>query len=265
MKSRNYRPSPLLSAYIHSFWTIQTSQEEEGRFRFASDGHPELFFNLKKQTSFSFCSNKEKYTCPFGVMGQFYNFSELDIANQECTFFVKFQPYGLYALFQHDISVFNNCISELPELKELHDKMNFIFQTTENIQLTINVVENWLLQKLKSYPHLNLVNDILHQLEMHYKTATHIILERYGLSNRRIQQIFKEKVGLSPKQYQRMLRFRKAMKQLPQTSQNDIFLSTLGYHDWSHFSKDMYYFFELSPGDFISRLHQDNLLINVRA
>ena len=265
MKSRNYKPSPSLSTFIHSFWTIQTTKEEDGRFRFASDGHPELFFNLKKRASFSFSENRENYNYSFGVVGQFYKYCELDITTQECTFFIKFHPLGLYALFQHDISIFNNCISDIPELGELQDKLNYIFDATADVQKVIIEVENWLLQKIKPFPHLNLISNILYQLELNHKLPIQQIVAQYGLSNRRIQQIFKEKIGLSPKQYQRMLRFRKTIKQLSLTPRNDNFITELGYHDWSHFSKDMAYFFELSPGGFISRLHQDNLLINVRA
>ncbi len=265
MKSRTFKPSSFLSAYVHSFWTIQTKPEEGGRFRFASDGHPELFFNLKKQVSFSFSEKKEQYNYSYGVVGQFYKYCELDISNQEYTFFIKLHPLGLYALFQHDISVFNNCISEVPELIELQANLCFIFQTTSDIEKVITEVESWLLQKIKPFPHLNIVNDILNQLELNYKTPTKKVLEKYSLSHRRIQQIFKEKIGLSPKQYQRMLRFRKAMKHLAFSPLNDDFTTELGYHDWSHFSKDMVYFFDLSPGNFISRLHQDSLLINVRA
>ena len=264
MKSNHYHPSRHLSSYVHSYWTFETSPNETESIRFATDGHPELFFNLKGKLVFNFCGNFTSFQNDYGILGQFFTYCDLDISTHQLSFFIKFHPAGLFGIFQKNMSAFTNSAFEVEELQSLYQQLTFKYAATKNIHTIIAVAEHWLTKRIHPFFQEKVVQQLLHQIEFQYKKPTKEILDQHGLSIRRLQQIFKEKTGLSPKQFQRMIRFRKAIEILKHTPQKINFISSLGYHDWSHFSKDMQYYFECSPGDFVYGLLENEHLINIR-
>jgi AraC-like DNA-binding protein len=61
-----------------------------------------------------------------------------------------------------------------------------------------------------------------------------------GLSTRRLSEVFRERVGVSPKLYQRILRFQRAVQQMHRGT--DVRWMELalecGYYDQAHFAND---------------------------
>lgn len=81
------------------------------------------------------------------------------------------------------------------------------------------------------------------------------ISDRYGLSQRRIQQIFKKWIGLSPKRYCQIIRMNTAGKML---LESDASLSAIidycGFYDQAHFNREFKKFWSLNPKAFRNQL-----------
>ncbi len=265
MKSVHYLPCPLLRPFVTSFWTMESNDGQTGRFRFAPDGHPELYFDLAGQSSFLFKTRRHSPTMPpFGVVGQFFPNSDFDISLLKFSLFVKLKPEGLWPIFQHDVSGFNNCVSPLLLLNDVYQTLASRYREGATVPELIQIIEQWLLDRLNTATPSKLVPHLRRQLQLHTGQSVQEVLSPFGLSLRRLQQLFKTQVGLSPKQYQRLARFRKAMNRMQQYPVAENAIDGLGYYDWSHFSKDMQYYFEMSPTDYVRHLSLTGPLINVR-
>ena len=264
MRSQHYIPSPVLRPYIKYFWTIEDSIDSTSIFRFAPDGHPEIFFSLEGNLGFAFNGQKMERLCSHGLVGNFERNADIDTTNNQLCFNIKFHPHTLNALFPENCSKLINGINTIPMLDSLYEKLVDNYQNNKDIQSSIQIAETWLIMHFRSFPNQDLVANLSGNIQLNHKKPIQETLNRYGLSQRRLQQIFKEKVGIAPKQYQRLIRFRKAMNQLKQAPEKEEFIYSLGYHDWSHFCKDMSYYFGISPTDYVYFLFQQEHLINIR-
>lgn len=78
--------------------------------------------------------------------------------------------------------------------------------------------------------------------------------ETLGLSARRLEQVFRTEVGLTPKAYQRLHRFRHALAQVDRAA--DIgwaaFAVELGYYDQAHFIGDFRAHAGMTPSDYVA-------------
>ena len=75
-----------------------------------------------------------------------------------------------------------------------------------------------------------------------------------GLSARQLRRIFLEHVGLSPKHFCRIIRFRDSLSRLPQAVRGDCAQVALecGYYDQAHFINEFREFSGYTPGEFAS-------------
>jgi len=78
------------------------------------------------------------------------------------------------------------------------------------------------------------------------------IQERYQLHSKKLERLFNQYIGLSPKNYLKVMRFKKAYKRLNRhkTSFYDGSIYDLGFYDQNHFIKDFQFFTSQSPSDY---------------
>jgi AraC-like DNA-binding protein len=83
----------------------------------------------------------------------------------------------------------------------------------------------------------------------------HQLSDRIGYSRKHFIQLFKEQVGVSPKQYLRIMRFQKAIAAIEKHA--FISWSTLalecGFYDQAHFINDFRHFSGFTPNEYIAR------------
>jgi AraC-like DNA-binding protein len=75
-----------------------------------------------------------------------------------------------------------------------------------------------------------------------------------GLSARQLRRLFLDQVGLSPKHFCRVIRFRNSLSRLPQAGWTEWAQVALdcGYYDQAHFIHEFREFSGYTPGDFIT-------------
>ncbi len=84
------------------------------------------------------------------------------------------------------------------------------------------------------------------------------LAERVGLTQRRVEQVFRTDVGLSPKAYQRLRRFRSALASIDDAARLGwpAFAMRHGYYDQAHFIRDFRAHCGLSPTTYLQRRGQ---------
>jgi AraC-like DNA-binding protein len=118
-----------------------------------------------------------------------------------------------------------------------------------------DILERFLIERLKSsreqHPAVQYALDTIERTEGAVSVAA--LVERTGLSGRRFIANFRDEVGLAPKVFCRLARFRRVIRSLHgvrSVDWNDIALDC-GYFDQSHFIHDFRSFAGVSPSAYL--------------
>jgi transcriptional regulator GlxA family with amidase domain len=121
--------------------------------------------------------------------------------------------------------------------------------TTENRRV-LHASVQYALHAFRRLPHVRTVIDVSKEA---------------GLSRRRLSQLFREQVGMTPKLYCRLVRFRKVVRHIAAggpVDWADVALAG-GYCDQAHLAHEFREFSGLSPGGYLAAEHPS--LNHVRA
>lgn len=186
---------------------------------------------------------------------------------------VVFRPGGARGFFAFPASeFFNQAVSldavwhsEAPDLRDrLLEAMTprAKFQTLEKVLLG--------LLERKSEKRIGLHPSVQHGLQdfwqMPHIATVMAIAKQAGLSRRRFSQLFDEQVGMTPKLYCRLLRFRAVVRQVGRgapVNWADVALAG-GYYDQAHLSHEFRQFSGMAPSRFVAakRPHFNHIRID---
>ena len=182
---------------------------------------------------------------------------------------VKFKPLGIAKVTGINMENLADCIIPAEsiwgrELNLLCDEM----QSASNLQVTILVLEKFLLRKsnqVKLHHRVNNVENALALIEnsngainarsLQYETNT---------SRKTLERAFINYLGITPKLYSEITRFNQVKHCLDQDDlqQNLSGLAyDLGYSDGSHLSAEFKRFSNISPGEYLKRRGSTKILI----
>lgn len=162
---------------------------------------------------------------------------------------IGFKPYFLQLLLSENMS----CVADTTGIDAYH-----LFQTSALNQLheavlnsktdndVILAVEQFVQQHLqpeKTDKRLLMATELINHNEI---TKVDDLANKLNISSATLRNLFRERVGLSPKELIRLTRIRNALQQ-PNTENLTSFAYQLGYFDQSHFIHDFKSCFGLSP------------------
>ena len=120
---------------------------------------------------------------------------------------------------------------------ELNEIANRILDC-ENVLDCISILEEWLMTKIKPSMNIDRVGYSLGCL-IHTPTTVTLLADKACLSKKQYERIFRENVGMNPKEYARIIRFQRSMWMLQCGNRNyaDIAAAS-GYSDQSHLIRE---------------------------
>lgn len=193
------------------------------------------------------------------ISGMHKDYLSISAPQNSSMFVVQFKPYGAYPYLKvpmHEVAekvvsaelLFGDAILEL--------RAKLINTTTADERFQI--AEDWLSEQLEEQraPSEELLK-VVHELQQEPVANLNEIIERFPNTQKHLIDLFKRHMGLTPKSYQRILRFNEILQRVQhqeQISWTDIAYSC-GYSDQSHFIKEFRYFSGFNPKDFISEEH----------
>ena len=264
---REYRPSQNLSPYIELFWKGDFNINSAGllKQRVIPNGYVELIIHLSDShcellSSSSFVSSPD-YTL-IGMYTQPYN---VHFKETVSVFGIRFKPEGLLPILGIPASEFHEGYINIESLSLMNfrDFSNRL-RELKNSQSMITESEKHFLKCIEGS-----------KINLYYlNRAAEIIRRRDGLisidelagnvfiGKRQLEREFKEKLGLSPKNYMRLARLNKVNRLIQDGKRFDLSeLSYIcGYSDQAHFIRDFKHFTGEAPKLFINKL--DKYIIN---
>jgi AraC-like DNA-binding protein len=256
----HYIPQPPLSAYVESFWLYEGERPLHARERRMPDGTVGLVFNLCDDLIRIYDSrDQEAFHSYRGAVlsGPQSSYIMLDTASLISTLGVTFRPGGMMPFLTLPISDLSDQVFSLETLwgVEVADlRGQLCIATTPAARFAI--LERFLLLRLDlsrtSHPALARTVAGLQDAARFPTVAS--VAEHIGLSQTRVVQVFREAMGMTPKQYARLSRFQRVLARLDADGAvewADIVFSC-GYFDQSHLIHEFQAFAGLTPGQYLA-------------
>jgi AraC-like DNA-binding protein len=170
---------------------------------------------------------------------------------------VFFQPLGLYQLFGYNRmnELANKSIGVLDFLGEKKGEILLKELMSESDTLKqINILNNFFLQQFPVYndcTHVKIALDLIHEAKGNISIKT--ILEKCDLSRRTLERAFRDKIGISPKVYTQVFRFKCTMnylKENPLTTWSEL-SNIIGFFDQPHLIRYFKKYLKVSPNTLV--------------
>jgi AraC-like DNA-binding protein len=237
MHYRSFDPDPRLKPFVACFWIVWG--DEKIPQKVLSDGHSELIFHFGDAYQIRENGHWETQSRALAA-GQLSKPIHLRPTGSSSMVGVKFTPTGLWQLFGWNMALLTNQAIPLGELLKSSEHPGESIDHARNNSDIMRQVESFLLSSLAHVTKKENVGAIIHYMN-HATERMSIsgIAKYFQLSNRKLERLFHDQVGVSPKLYMRIARFKQVYKLLQQPLLNRAEVSYLcGYFDQPHFNKD---------------------------
>lgn len=267
MQFRRILPNKKLIPYVESFWILEVHAEDKGyvdfkEYSFFANPFPQVVFQYLGKGFFDISVLRESKPIPtYHFYGQSTKPITLATFGSFGCFGINFYPYAIPLLF--GISS-RDTTSQSLELQHLFGS---------NAPTIIDEV----LDKASDEERLHYLTRLLER-HIHGKTPDPIIeaAVQYFLANngqgsidelctylgysvRQVERSFKEKIGISPKMYARIIRFHGAIRKYNQqtfANLSQLALSS-GFSDQAHFIREFQQFSGIKPRHYFKELNTD--------
>jgi AraC-like DNA-binding protein len=251
---QEHQPPSCLKPYLRYYWTLQVSSfpaSHSGQRLLAESF--ELTFNMAAPIEFINCDGEIKRISATGISGPMSRPMRMKSTGPVNLFGICFQPGGGYPFFKYPA---HELVNQYPDVDDLwgskgHEFIEYIKNDGSTTQSRIEAVNAYLINRLAS----NLRDDAVTQkaTETIESCKGRITVDQLachlGLSRRHLTRKFKERIGMTPKQLCRNIRFKQVYKLIETSSHHnwaDVAL-TCGYYDQSHLINEFKYFTGSSP------------------
>ena len=247
---------------IKSFYWLECNGI--GHFQFLPDGNPELMVsNFPVSVLSTSKSIIETGSCLF--WGQFRLSGYITCPQPYKMFGVKFQPWVLRLITSShypllvDCIVSGNLVFSTTIIKYIHHLINHndfkksLYHIEEELAdlLVTKILSECMEQR-------NLIKAVI-RLKNNPKLNITELLFEYGKSLRALQYQFQQNIGINPKEYQMMIRFRKVCEEIRADKKITHAALDSGYYDQAHFNREFKYTTLKNPSQF---LWEKNLILS---
>jgi AraC-like DNA-binding protein len=254
-----HQPAAPLTSYVEKLWYCDGYQGVHRKERALPNGKFQMVISLAEGPLRAPGSPTEEWgqLAPSLVLGIRSHYSVIHTAVLQSAMGVVFWPGGARVFFDSPADVFYNESVPLDLLwgskaSELRDQLRAASTAAKKFR----VLEIALLERLKKGRELHTA--VRYALR-EFARAPHIrsvleVTKEAGLSRRRFAQLFREQVGLTPKLFCRLRRFRGVLRQITlgaPVDWADVALAG-GYCDQSHLVHEFRDFSGISPSAYLA-------------
>jgi AraC-like DNA-binding protein len=251
---QEYQPSASLTAIVDCYWSLHTTgsrHELSPKHRCLPLGMVELIIHQDDNCAHGMVGNQLRIFPQAMLVGIMKEPLCWQMRGDSTAFGVRLKPEGVIGLFRAPLAdLCNDFVDAGTFLGKAHRPILQRVREAADDQARIALMEDFLHDQLaRVSPEKNYFTEALKQIRS--KDAfTHSNLEKkLQVGERQLQRMFKDNLGLSPKSYFRLMRFRHAVASVRGRREIDWLdlTHTLGYSDQSHFIRDFKAFAGVTP------------------
>ncbi len=172
---------------------------------------------------------------------------------------IQFKTLGAYAFFNESLLHFKNGFITLDLIhKELAEVTWSKLKETNTVDQKFSIIEQYLHILLKNRKSLNsmTINRLYAALSLDNSVSVKDMCTHLNVSRKHLNTLFNQYIGVSPKAYLKLKRFRKTLHTLAKKDYHSLSSLTyeMDYFDQSHFIKDFQQLSGLTPQAYIKLL-----------
>lgn len=247
-------PHYLLSPYVEAYWIIDDAKETKSFQNVLPDGCVDIIVSLGDSSK----DNDFKPGIPY-VFGTHTTFSQAPSIGNIQMFGIRFKP-AVFKLFTNiPTNEFTNQKVDIFSFQSIFD-LSFYSEVEkgikENLRMNtiISNIEQFLINKLPVLPSIDRrIQHALSLIQMHSgKVSIDRLADESCLSQRQLERRFKAEVGISPKLFSRIIKFREAQIRLSTGTWSNLqeFAWDCGYFDNAHLTREFLTFSGTLPSAF---------------
>ena len=253
-----HRLPPALAPYIECFWQgdFNITAADSLAQRVVPSGYIDLIIHLTDKRCELLQNTSFHSTPDYLLIGLYTRAYHIHFSGVAKTFGISFKPEGIYHLFGVPAAEFQESFVDLENLNGYHfrDFCNRL-RDKNNITDMIALCEQFFLQQLRksklNFYYLNQAAEIIRQRKG--MLSMEDLAGQVYISIRQLEREFRQKIGLTPKQYMRLVRFCEVYRLLD--TDNSMDLTSLsyacGFSDQAHFIREFKSFIGEKPSVFI--------------
>lgn len=254
MKFRIQIPSGKLSPFVKHYWMLETciSNQSEYIHRIVPNGLFELTFYLNGMPVSA--DSSRHIFCNSQFTGQLKDYFDIKINGNLSLFSVYFKPQGLCMFLDIPLKeLYNQVIPLSYFFKKDSERLEEELQKSNSFEDRIIITERFLINRIRQSKNNYEFKRINHCIELiNYKKGLVNIGQLASnccLSRKQFERTFSDKIGTSPKQFIKIVRFQNAVHE--RSVHQGISLTELaykcGYYDQSHMVADFVSLSGLTP------------------
>jgi AraC-like DNA-binding protein len=254
MNYQQILPEEWLRKYIRCFWTLEdgNSISYPKTFKIIPDGSPGLIF---QENPVAFSDKNNQALPQLYVYGQTTCHTKHIATESFKLIGIYFQPAALKTIFGLDA---NELIDQHADISHLSKStLNEQLLNTPGVEQKIRLLSAFI---LKQAAHQNNDDERVAYASAQLKQGKTLknIQTELNLSERSLERLFKQHIGISPKLYARINRFQSTLDHLRKTK--FVTLAEVAYEndyfDQSHFIREFQEFLGASPKHFMLGAHE---------
>ena len=249
-------PHPTLAPYIRSFWYAWDPHATHRHERVLPNGRAQIVISLARDylTDANHPTDPLHHSPAALFLGLYSHHQHIDTIDLSELTGIVFHPGGTVPFFPDSTHTFTNSETSLEDLwgraaLNLRNDLRQAPTPTQKFNL-LDFALRHRLSESETRRRVPTIDYALSKIQSSPASTTVAELSRdTGISPRRLSQLFREQIGVSPKLYCRIQRFQQAVQQLHRGEDVhwvELALSC-GYYDQSHFANDFRAFSGISP------------------
>ncbi|OEH92373.1 hypothetical protein BFG57_16140 [Bacillus solimangrovi] len=237
-------PSKCLREFIDCYWIWESDENSLTELpRILPSTNIEVVFYYQSPFICTDHNNNSSKLPLAHIVGVQKTYMDLCATGQIGLIAIRFLPGTFHQFCKEQIGEFTDHICNISEVwGQLGDELQYKIHEASTTQHRIDIIEHYLLLLLKSYykntTHQAIQSYAINQLMQSNskKTIPHICNE-VGISQRQLQRIFNDLVGVSPKYFQKISMFENTSRTICLLKEHEYLTIILenGYYDQAHF------------------------------
>jgi AraC-like DNA-binding protein len=248
---RTFAPSPRLAPHVDCIWYLRKrGPAQQVPDRILPDGCMELIFHLRTPFSQADATGRFIRQPPALLVGQLSRFTLLQPAPDVEVLAARFKPAGARAFFRADLHELTDRHVALDRIDRGWAELAAQIGEAPTLAARLHALESGLGRRIAPLQPADeraaLALDLLYAGVTSPRIAA--VARTLGISERQLERTFQRDVGLTPKHYARLLRFRRMLGALDRGAPGWADLAAqAGYSDQSHLVREFRAFTGLAP------------------